>query len=242
MNKERIIDYLYGEMDASERERFEIEMNSDAGLRNEVESLSQVRSVFSHDMDAQVTQPVIQFPAKSRSIPRSWMAAAASIVLLLTLGKITDFQVSTEEGRLVMGFGEIVPQEKHVEEPVINSISKADLDLALESLKSSILEEFNTQARIPPDVLSKEEYNAGITSMKNMIQASYDKSTVNMIAESTALQDEKVGQMMNEFIEYLDARRNNDIQVINTGLNNLAQMIQTGYPQFANIDSPPIQK
>ena len=229
-------------MDPAEKNRFEAEMKSDDGLRKEVESLSQARSIFSHDMDEQVPRPVIHFPAKSRSIPRSWLAAAASILLLLTLGKITDFNMSVEDGRLAMGFGEVNTPEPEVDGLAQETMTKADLDRALQSLKSSLLEEFKNQERVEPSGLSKEDYLAEMTSMKNIIQANYEKSTINMIAESTSTQEVKIEKMMQELIEYIEARRNNDIKVINTGLNNLAQMIQTGYPQFVNIDSPPIQK
>jgi hypothetical protein len=88
MNKrERLLDYLYGEMSTTERDDFEKELAADPSLRTELDTLRQTRGWLSELSDIRPETAVVTLSPP----PVSWRkwglrsAAAAGILLLLFL-------------------------------------------------------------------------------------------------------------------------------------------------------------
>lgn len=114
-NKE-LLDYLYGEMNARERKEFEAKLSDDKELQKELEELSSVRNELEKLTDKEVMEPFSTW-GKARSsnwfrlnqkrkvlIFRPVIAVAASLILLMLVGYLTNFSVSINEQGFSLSF------------------------------------------------------------------------------------------------------------------------------------------
>ena len=94
--EDRLMDYLYGEMEEPDRRKFEAELDRDPELQAELQALRNTRSILSGLPDVQ-PQPVV---AVMKSRPLSWkkwplrVGVAAAVLLLLILFN-ARFEVSS---------------------------------------------------------------------------------------------------------------------------------------------------
>lgn len=113
MNREeRLMAYLYGEMEAEEKLAFEKEIEGDPELRAELGELQDTQFCLQELPDLQPEATVLSLGTSSRFDWRKWgvrSAVAASFLLLLGL---TNARMEFSEGSVVIAFG----KEKVVED------------------------------------------------------------------------------------------------------------------------------
>ena len=104
-DKERLIDYLYGEMTVEERAAFEEQLRINPSLKRELDQLSESRTFLAELPDVQPPAMIVPLRTSKKRWLKWGIAAgiAASIILLLD---VLNFQIRTTEKGLALSFGE----------------------------------------------------------------------------------------------------------------------------------------
>ena len=129
--EEKLIDYLYGEMTAAEKQAFEKELQQNPALRQELEALQESR-IFLADLP-EVQPPAMVITLKRKPLQwRKWAIPAGIAASLLLLLQVFGFQATTTENGLTFSFG--TPIEKPVKtiRPVSDNITLADVQQLIE--------------------------------------------------------------------------------------------------------------
>jgi len=112
--QEKLIDYLYDEMNKEDRAAFEMELQADASLQKELQQMKQVRSHLQSIPDVDLREPLVipatTPPAATHRLRwlKPFYGVAASIAALLLLGAWTGLHVEAGKGELVLAFGKSV--------------------------------------------------------------------------------------------------------------------------------------
>ncbi|MEM1121098.1 MAG: hypothetical protein AAGJ18_11670 [Bacteroidota bacterium] len=103
--EERLIDYLYGEMNAAEKAAFERELAQNPELQKELVELQDSRQFLVDLPD--VPPPATILPLKTKQLSwRRWAIPVSIAAAFLLLLKIVDFQVVATENGIALSFGE----------------------------------------------------------------------------------------------------------------------------------------
>ncbi len=106
----KLIDYLYGEMEESEKREFEKLLNSNPDLKAEADSLSNVRSILNEPQEQTTNEP-----ANEATVTKLWyqsmpLQIAASIILvwviLLATAVMAGLQLKWDSEGFMVSFGE----------------------------------------------------------------------------------------------------------------------------------------
>ncbi len=246
--KNDLIAYLYGEMSTEERLRFEKEMESDPELKNEFMELKQVRKGLSQLEDKEVMEPFFlwgknvangranPFNRKTLILFKPFIAIAASLTILLVVGYMTHFSISYQQDQLFIGFNrvqqtqpvdvlsaeeirnlvrnEIDQNNQHIFNTINDSEGKMETRFAsLESSQQQLTS--RTSAKGIPEKDLREFYKqlqqANATLMENYLQ------------NATVQQQEYFQTVMNQFTNYLQDQREEDMRIIRRNLVNLKE-------------------
>ncbi len=231
MNKERIINYLYGEMTPEEERIFAQEMKKNRALAHEVKALQQMRKTLRKDQDTDpVVQPII-LPQKTRRIHLSkWWAIAASLLALMVVGKLLGLQYETTTNGFAIHYGNTPDVEKI---KVEQGISEEALQLHLANLN----DQFTAQIEALTTTMSQQTTEENITKrdlnlMAFNLQSEIKNTTQSSMQQLQADQENQMESIIDELVAYIDVQRQQDLQVINASLNNLALMIQASNEQI----------
>jgi len=242
MDNNKIMDYLYGEMSESDQIQFEKEMDRNEALRKEVQSLKEVRSFLQEHKEEAIPSStvVIENPSRVFRISK-WWAVAASLLLLLMAGKILDFRVTAGDGQLVMGFGPL--EENKIVQPQEPELTVEQLEEILAELKSEIKTELNKQGTLIAQsdqkiTDQKAEMNRWMKEVRTD-QAQFAEAFWN---EYDRDKNAFTTRLVNDFIDYNETQRREDLDMINKGFSDLAQMIQLNLDPAANLVYQPTQK
>lgn len=104
-NRDRLMDYLYGEMNEAERRRFEEELALDSALTEELESLRQVRSMLDNLPDSRPEPSVITLAPAPAPWKKWGLRAAAALALLFVLFRF-NARIELGSGGMVFSLGE----------------------------------------------------------------------------------------------------------------------------------------
>lgn len=116
----QMMDYLYGEMTGQERREYELWLDQNPEIRQEIESLQTSRQWLS-DLEEVTPQPILVDLAPKRTISLKWIyraGAAAAVLLALWL---FNFQIRTDRGGVILSFGhpDTIQQPEPVEADAI---------------------------------------------------------------------------------------------------------------------------
>lgn len=234
MNRDKIMDYLYGEMEQSERLEFEKILTNDHNLQAELQGFKQIRSFLGESKDL-IPQP-INMVVKTTSTPRRispWWAVAASLLVLMLAGKILDFRIESHESHLVIGFG---PMEMDHENLHTDTDEKyASLQNSIESLRNQLASQ-----QIPSELLESKNVSytdnqklAGwIVNAVKQEQSSFEDRLANKILEDQQIYIQGVAQ---DLMQFWDEQRKNDLQAINSGMQQLVQLLQVPTQDLAQF-------
>lgn len=117
--KEKLIDYLYGEMDEAARQDFERQLAADASLRAELEALQHTRQTIQELPAAEPPLRLVTLPARPSPWKRWAGATAVAAGFFLLLGLLTP-RIELGNGKLVLTLGrsaEQVPATPHTPPP-----------------------------------------------------------------------------------------------------------------------------
>lgn len=211
MNKEiarsLLMEYLYDELDASQKKEFEKALLAHPELQVELNELSDVRSVLSH---LPVESPEEKITVVAASQKKTWadarelllptgrlakagLALAACLVLFAIVGAFTKMSFTFNESGFQISFGEPIQATTQTFDPA-----------QLEELVSRIQEE-NT-----------------------LMMAEYVKA-------AQQLQNEKIEESFASFAEYVEHQRTSDLKLISSDLTSLEETYYNRYRQTNQV-------
>ena len=142
-----LMDYLYGEMTADERKAFEHKLESDTELKKEFDDLNSVRNSLDELTDKEVMEPFSTwgkakstgllgvFSKRNLIVFRPVTAVAASLLILMLVGYVTNFSVSMNDNGFHLGYGKSdLKIEKSLSEDDIKKLLSQAVDKNPESL------------------------------------------------------------------------------------------------------------
>lgn len=213
--KEKLMDYLYDEMDAQERIAFETELAQNEQLRIELQQLQGTKNITSRLEDETVSAPPffqVYHTEKNHSKPQGikwFMAVAASLLFLMVAAKFTGLQVSNSQGEFRMAFGET----KQVE----NGVQKSDVDSLISTALASYEEKLQTQRKQDFQSYLAASKNDNRKIIKDYLTALETSNTAMMQAywkESTQQQEVYLKTLLSDFAGYMEQQRENDMDYL----------------------------
>src|SRR5687767_913905 len=103
--------YLYGELEGLEKEKFEKYLLLNPAVNIQLDHLRELRKMMGSVKDKEVIAPPIFVSDNRRRIfwsspyLKTILGIAASLLLIILVGKIVDIRVKYSNGELTMGFG-----------------------------------------------------------------------------------------------------------------------------------------
>lgn len=245
-NKE-LMDYLYDEMSAEEKKTFEKKLAEDTELQKEYDELKDVRQELDKLQDKEVMEP---FSMWGTPKPSGWFgtskrrlivfrpvtAVAASLIILMLVGYLTNFSISINDQGLFLGFGNNMPSdlENYVNKDEVTSLinqelsqnnevllsrltsSQHDYDSKITALESSVAQALNNS------------HNASITDgdLKKFFAQVENRNTELMkeyLKVASTQQQEYFKTMLTQFNEYVQKQRSEDLTLIRNSLIDIKQ-------------------
>jgi hypothetical protein len=239
--------YLYGEMDGEEKEKFEQYLLQHASARIELEKLQVVRKVMSTVSDKEVIAPPIFIgETKQRfmwNAPylKTIASIAASLLLVMVVGKITDTRIQYVHHELKLSFGEVG------ETPAVQPVTTASLspEQVQEMINASLMQSNSamqasfkeSQQKLDASIQKNLAMNSGkintlvheasaasqeqIQSYVSGLQRDNIKLVKDYFQLTSTDQKKYIEELLVDFAKYMKQQQTNDLQVVQTRLNSL---------------------
>ncbi|MGI9542974.1 MAG: anti-sigma factor family protein [Cyclobacteriaceae bacterium] len=223
--------YLYGELESEECKKVEQYLVDHPKVKEEIDQLRGVRSVLQQWPDQEVVAPIV-LPANSdRTIFRQlipWLSMAAACLLLFLAGYASGTQINYNDGELRISFNGNSPRVAEA------GLSKEDVNEMIQVALKSQTQDFEQQLA---QLGSREAASPGDGSSQNVqAVASWDRtmkqiqaqnlSTMNRMLEATSEQQQVYTQaMLTQFGDYLEERRSQDLQAIQSNFVELQENV-----------------
>jgi hypothetical protein len=246
-----LMSYLYGELEGVEKDKVERYLFEHPEGRMELEKLQQVRRVMSFVKDKEVIAPPIVIGTNNRfnwnsPYVKTILAIAASMLLIMVVGRLTDTNVSLDNRQVKISFGELQNDPKEVIENQLskpgltadevqaminssltenNEMMKASWDETQEKLDASIRHNLAQNSnRI--DHLMKQASSASEEQIKAFL-ASAQTENMRLVKDyfqlSATDQKQYIEDLLVDFAKYLQQQRTDDLRIVQSRLNNLEQ-------------------
>lgn len=242
--------YLYGELEGQEKEKIDRYLLEDAEARAEFEKFRRLRKMMGTVEDQEVIAPPI-FIGDTRqrmlwSSPyfKTIVSIAASLLLIILVGKITGTRISVSNNEFRLSFGEEQAQPIREGAPQTQVLTASEVQQMINaSLNENNLTQQaswkETQQKL--DVSIKRNLNASSARIDQLVRqastASQDQirqyvSTIQtenarMVKDyfqlTTGEQKKYIEDLLVDFAQYMQQQHTNDLQVVQTQLNSLQQ-------------------
>lgn len=253
-SEQDLMAYLYGELEGKEKELVEQYLLENADARLELEKLKQLRHALGQVKDKEVIAPPI-FVGDSRpsviwNAPyfKTVISIAASLLLIMLVGKISGLQIGYSNNELRISFGKPAEQPKAVPVTPAQSLTSGEvqkmINTSLEQNNLAMQETWaDTQKKLDASIVKNLASNS--TRIDNLVKESSAASqqqirdfVSNMQAEnvqvvksyfqlSSSEQKEYIEGLLVDFAKYLQQQRNDDLQVVQTQLNSIQKNTDT---------------
>jgi hypothetical protein len=246
-DEKEMMAYLYGELEGADKERIDQYLLQNAEARKEFEKFQKLRKMMSSVEDKEViAPPIVIGDANQRFL---WNAPyvklitsiAASLLLVMLVGKLTGTQISfaNREFRLSFGGGNPQPQIQEANsltaqqvQNMINSSLVANNSALEVSMRES---QEKLQASIRQNLAANsgkinELVRQASTASQDQIRsyvASLQENNMQLVKDYFQLtstdQKKYVEDLLVDFAQYLQQQRNDDLQLVQTQLQSLDQ-------------------
>lgn len=235
--------YLYGELENPEREAVEKYLFEHPEARHELDRLGNVRTLLGEVRDKEViAPPIFVDDRKSRNlwdIPyiRTIGSIAASLLILILVGRLSGMKVRYQAHELRISFGETAQPDQATDvlsTGAVQAMINASLDKNNQSMQASWKE---TQSQLDASVnkslalnsskIDKLVREASVASQEQVrefvsgLQAENLQLVKNYFKLSADEQKQYIESMLVDFSKYLQQQRNDDLQLVQTRLNSL---------------------
>lgn len=220
--KQRMMDYLYGEMPRQEKISFEQELRDNPAWQKELDMLRQVRSALSGLGEVEKVAPVmLQMPEKRFQRGANgnvrWYkpvtAVAASFILIFMMAYLTDLRMQKLENGWFLSFG---PAPALMNAEKVKQLIREETDNSAIHLSNQLEE--RQQAIL--HLLSTEYINK---KEADYIRSKDDKSIQEWLATHAGEQQEFVQKVLEEYDQYLARQRIQDLLLIEQSLVHLRE-------------------
>jgi hypothetical protein len=242
--------YLYGELGDEEKEKFDQYLLQNKEAHLEFEKFQSLRGMLSNLEDKEViAPPIVVGDTKQRFIwnaPyfKTVVSIAASLLLIILVGKMTNTRLSVSGNEFKMSFGEIKEvtpvsnpvhqaslSEEQVQQMINSSLQKnnsaiqSDWKETQENLSTSIRTNLaSNTARI--DQLVRQTSTASQDQIRDYV-AGIQTENMRMVKDyfqlTSSEQKKYVENLLVDFADYLQQQRKNDLQTVQTKLNSMEQ-------------------
>lgn len=241
--------YLYNEMEGAEKEKMEQYLLSSVEARQELEQFRMLRKQMATVHDKEVIAPpiVMQDNSNQRFI---WNAPylkvvasiAASLLIIMLAGWLTDAQISAGNGEFKISFGKQTVQPELDTEQVVPALTSAEVQNMIQQavaqnnqamqtswnesqhkLDASIKQNLAVNSA-KVDKLVREASTASqdqIRSFVSTMQAENMASVKNYFQLTSSEQKDYIENLLVDFAKYLQQQRNDDLQLVETRLTRI---------------------
>ena len=250
-NENDLMAYLYGELEGSEKEAMDKYLFEHPEARLELERLQQMRSMLSHVKDKEViAPPIFVGESKQRFIwnapyLKTIVSIAASLLLIILVGKLSGMRIQYQESELRISFGgnqvandnatptaqpalaSLSPEE--VQAMINSSLDKNNLAMqsswkeTQQQLDASITKNL-AQNSNKIDKLVKDASAASQDQIRQFVSGMQNENlqlVKNYFKLSADEQKQYIESLLVDFSKYLQQQRNDDLQLVQTRLNSI---------------------
>jgi hypothetical protein len=244
-----LISYLYGELQGEEKQQVERYLAEHPEALKEVESMAFVRKVLTNVSDKEVIAPPIVFDDhKTRyfwntPFGRSLIGIAASITLILLVGKLTGLNASYTNNIFTIRFGE--PKALPVTETAQPGLSayavQEMIDQSLVRNNDQLQAQWTeTQQKLDQSIRtnlasrSDADFNKLVQRVSAASEDQIQQFALTLQAENASMikdyltlnstdQRKYMEELLIDFAKYLEQQHRNDLQVLQARLNSIEQ-------------------
>jgi hypothetical protein len=240
--------YLYGELEGEDKEKVEQYLLQNPEAQKELQKLSGLRKMLATVTDKEViAPPIFVGDAKQRafwdsSYFKSIVSIAASLILIILVGTLTNLNINYADRQLKISFGEVKEVQLPNGEPSsvaltpeqVQSMINASLNQNNEVMQTSLREsQQKLDASIQKNLLANSSkvdklVREASTASEEQIQqyvASLQIENAKLVKEYLQLtsteQKRYIEDLLVDFAKYLQQQHSSDLQVVQTRLNSL---------------------
>lgn len=241
VEEHKLMAYLYGELSREEKEEMDALIKLHPEIKVELDQLEELQGIMGKLEDKEVIEPVI-FHKKPVQIPylKTVLAVAAAISLIIMVGFLTGLKITADQNQLVIQFGEDREKLKNTETltettlaeqkivTTVNDEQEKALQRQIDSLKMKLNDYSATSDLISQQI--EKSLNKNLLATKAQLAAYADKqSEVNreviyeLFNQSEEQQKQYITAMLTDYADYIDGRRQEDIQFYIEGLKAIKE-------------------
>jgi len=234
INHNKLMDYLYGEMEEQEKREFENLLEKNPDLKNEFENLRRTRQLLKNVSNQEVEQPlwlnVNQNPVTHTGFYKKTGMIAASIVIVLLVFNFSGFNASYQDGSLNIRFGKAPNVGNELEAPIEEQdFSMKAIEKILVQREDSIYNRISEMQKMLITEIEKSKQTKPVVSeaalkafSEELARENYQR-LADLIVQAN--QDQKIfsENLMLDFADYMEEQRLNDLQLIEYAINSLQQ-------------------
>ena len=247
--------YIYGELDEQEREKFDQYLLVNPEARLEMEKFQNLRNLLSRIEDKEVLAPPIVIgdqPATAGrggrlrflNTPyiRTILSVAASLVLIILVGRLTDTNIRFSDQQISLSFGAVKeePQketltrgltEDEVQRMINASLQENNIkvEATLEETSKKLDASIRKNLALNSDHIDKLVKEASSASQQQirqyveMIRAENMQQVKDYFQLTSTEQKQYIENLLVDFAKYLQQQRNDDLQLVQMRMNSLEQ-------------------
>lgn len=246
--------YLYGELDEGDKRKLDQYILQNPEARLELEKFQNMRGLLSSLEDKEVIAPPIVIGENTSSAQmrqyfwnapyfRAITTVAASLLLVILVGRITGTQISVTDSEVRLTFGTTssppVQQEQlasSITEDEVRDLISASLEKNNSQMLASLEE---TQKKFDASIRSNLASNSGkidelvrqastasqdqIRQFAETIRAENMQQVKDYFQLTATEQKNYIENLLVDFAKYLQQQRNDDLQLVQTRMNSLEQ-------------------
>lgn len=239
-NKE-LITYLYDEMSTEERQQFEIAMENNPELKREFEELKEMRQGLAQIQDKEVMEPFFlwgkqgsdswasMFKRRNLLMFKPFIAVAASFVIVLLIGYMTNFSITYQDQSLYIGFNKdkkVGSETNYTPEQVAQLVNEEiaknnayifskltetenNMDTRVAALETSQNTQL-TPTYAATDVVTQKELDIFLSNVR-----SNNLKVLQTYLQSSSVQQQEYFQaVLTEFSDFVENQREEDLRLI----------------------------
>jgi hypothetical protein len=243
--------YLYGEAEGAEKEKIDQYLLENAEARKEFEKFQGLRKMMSSVEDKEVIAPPIiiegsrqRFLWNTPSI-RMIVSIAASLLLIILVGKATGTRVSLNGNEFKLSFGEPVEVTKPAveenlpsplsEEEVQRMINKSltannsEIEQSWEESQKKLNASIRQNLAVNSEKVDEVMKSASVATQDQIrnyvatIQAENMQQVKDYFQLTSSQQKDYIETLLVDFDKYLQQQRNNDLQLVQTRLHSIEE-------------------
>jgi hypothetical protein len=237
-----LISWLYGELDDAEKAKVDKYLQENPDELKRMQQLGGVKDIMSNVRDKEVIAPPVFMDDDAKVVPiwktssfRTIMTIAASLLLIIVVGKVLGTEIRYNSASLVISFGRSVPAEggltaMQVQQMIDQSNSKnqQDFDEKLTANRTEL--DSKIQAVMvnnsSMEKLAKQFSTASKDEIRSFV-ATLQKESLTQVQGylqlSAAEQRKYTDNLVVEFSKYLQEQRNQDLNMFQTRFSKLEQ-------------------